>query len=123
MSIENESVVEAIITLLNGIDVDGETMEYIINEVGMRDQMYKQLISDKESDESIKTNQLYPVYKCDDYDFNDGVLTIYGGVLVAEIKNITEWSTITSMISYDAMICPSMYEDEKGNKVNIVIFK
>jgi len=35
--------INSVITLLNGIDVDGETMEYIINKVGMRDQMKSQL--------------------------------------------------------------------------------
>ena len=35
--------VNSVITLLNGIDVDGETMEYIIDHVGMRDQMKSQL--------------------------------------------------------------------------------
>jgi hypothetical protein len=39
----DSTVVEAVIALLNGIDVDGETMEYIINKMGMRDQMIKQL--------------------------------------------------------------------------------
>ena len=35
--------INSVITLLNGIDVDGETMEYIIDKVGMRDQMKSQL--------------------------------------------------------------------------------
>ena len=39
----DSTVAEAVIYLLKGIDVDGETMEYIINNVGMRDQMKAQL--------------------------------------------------------------------------------
>jgi hypothetical protein len=39
----DSTVVEAVIALLNGIDVDGETMEYIINKTAMRDQMKVQL--------------------------------------------------------------------------------
>ena len=35
--------INSVITLLNGIDIDGETMEYIIDKVGMRDQMKSQL--------------------------------------------------------------------------------
>jgi len=35
--------VDAVIGTLKGIDVDGETMEYIIKEVGMEDQMQHQL--------------------------------------------------------------------------------
>ena len=39
----NKSIVDAVVKMLRMYDVDGETMEYIINEVGMRDQMIKQL--------------------------------------------------------------------------------
>jgi hypothetical protein len=66
----------------------------------------------------------HPVYKCDDYDFNDGVLIIYNAELVAQIKNITDWETISSHVGmYDTMICPNMFTDKDGNKANIVIFK
>ena len=37
--------VHEIITMLRDIDVDGETMQYILQKVGMEDQMLKQLIS------------------------------------------------------------------------------
>jgi hypothetical protein len=36
--------VETIISLLNEIEVDGETMQHIIEKVGMHEQMLKQLI-------------------------------------------------------------------------------
>ena len=36
--------VDAVIQYLNGIDVDGDTIEYIIKEVGMKPQMLRQLI-------------------------------------------------------------------------------
>ena len=35
--------INSVITLLNGIDVDGETMEYILEKTGMTDQMKSQL--------------------------------------------------------------------------------
>ena len=67
---------------------------------------------------------LQSVYKCDDYDFNDGVLVLYNAKLIAQIKNITEWSVMEAHTGmYDIMICPDMFEDVNGNKVNIVIFK
>lgn len=44
----NQSIANVVATLLNEINVDGETMENIINQAGMRDQMVKQLITDKE---------------------------------------------------------------------------
>ena len=36
--------VEKIISLLKEIDVDGETIEYIVDEVAMSDQIFKQII-------------------------------------------------------------------------------
>ena len=39
----DSTVVEAVIALLNGIDVDGETMEHILEKTGMTDQMKSQL--------------------------------------------------------------------------------
>jgi len=39
----NKSIVNVVIAALKEIELDGETMEHIINEVGMRDQMIKQL--------------------------------------------------------------------------------
>ncbi len=67
---------------------------------------------------------LYPVYKCEDYDFNDGVLIIYNAELVAQIRNTTDWDTVSSHVGmYDAMICPSMYKDHNGFTADIVIFK
>ena len=42
---EVKSKVEMVISTLRDIDVDGETMEYILKEVGMEDQMMSQLTS------------------------------------------------------------------------------
>jgi len=40
---ENQAVIAAVIALLNGIDVDGETMEHILEKTGMTDQMKSHL--------------------------------------------------------------------------------
>jgi hypothetical protein len=40
---ETRSKVEMVINTLKDIDVDGETMEYILDKVGMSDQMASQL--------------------------------------------------------------------------------
>jgi len=42
MTINNPNI-ELVIAVLNGINVDGESMQYIIDKVGMRDQMKSQL--------------------------------------------------------------------------------
>ena len=49
----DSTVVEAVIYLLNGIDVDGETMEYIINKTAMRDQMKAQLGIESQMPEEV----------------------------------------------------------------------
>ena len=48
---ENPGVVETIIDLLNHIEVDGETMQYILENVGMEDQMLRQLMMSQPIDE------------------------------------------------------------------------
>lgn len=41
---ENPGVVETIIDMLNNIEVDGETMQHILCQVKMEDQMLRQLL-------------------------------------------------------------------------------
>ena len=41
-------MVEEIIAMLEHIDVDGETMQYILEKVGMKEQVFKQLVLSSE---------------------------------------------------------------------------
>ena len=41
---ENPGVVETVIDMLNNIEVDGETMQHILCQVMMEDQMLRQLL-------------------------------------------------------------------------------
>lgn len=67
---------------------------------------------------------LHPIYKCEDYDFNDGILIIYNAELVGQVRDITDWDTVSNYVGmYDAMICPNMFRDKDGNTANIVVFK
>jgi hypothetical protein len=50
----NEARVQNIIKMLNEMDVDGETMEYIINQVGMEQQMLRQLIMSSPIEWSVR---------------------------------------------------------------------
>jgi len=51
---KNSKKVEEIISFLNEIDVDGETMQRILEEVGMEGQMHRQLIVSYASIESTE---------------------------------------------------------------------
>ena len=50
----NEARVQNIIKMLNKMDVDGETMEYIINQVGMEQQILRQLIMSSPIEWSVR---------------------------------------------------------------------
>ena len=52
--ITNDQVVERVINMLNNIEVNGETMQYILEKVGMEDQMLRQLIMTTGSDYDIE---------------------------------------------------------------------
>ena len=41
---DKDKIIDVIITLLDEIEVTGEQMEFILNEVGMEEQMLRQLI-------------------------------------------------------------------------------
>ena len=51
MAVVQEAIADLIITALNSIEVDGETMQYIIEKTGMQDQMLRQLIMSASIDE------------------------------------------------------------------------
>jgi hypothetical protein len=44
MDVLNADKVKKIIELIKEIDIDGETMQYILEKVGMDEQMYSQLL-------------------------------------------------------------------------------
>jgi hypothetical protein len=52
MTINNPNI-ELVIAVLNGIDVDGESMQYIIEKVGMTDQMKSQLGIETEMPDAV----------------------------------------------------------------------
>jgi hypothetical protein len=43
----NQNIADSVIKIFFEVGIDGETMEYIIDKMGMRDQMIKQLVTDK----------------------------------------------------------------------------
>lgn len=45
---DKHNVVKDIISKLKEIDIDGETMQYILKQVGMEEQMHRQLVMDKD---------------------------------------------------------------------------
>ena len=44
----NQNIADSVIKIFFEVGIDGETMEYIIDKLGMRDQMIKQLVTNKQ---------------------------------------------------------------------------
>ena len=44
----NQNIANVVVVVLKEVEMDGEMMEWIINQVGMRDQMVKQLVTNKQ---------------------------------------------------------------------------
>lgn len=85
---EYDRIVEMCITLLNGIEVDGETTEYILNKLNMREQILQQL-----------------VMTCDD-DVVNGIINekqeLYGSL--SELNELNEWDELDVLeCQYDDM--------------------
>ena len=104
-----ESVVEKIIALLNEIDVDGETMEYIVNEVAMGDQLFKQnIVGMSEKDLSVMLNEretylnsinkkYHFISSCGDLFIDD-----YGNVLPN--SDLTDWLLDIDKVDVEELI-------------------
>lgn len=50
---KDQKIVNKVIELLEEIEVDGETMEYIVTKVGLDEQLHKQLIMARPTDWTI----------------------------------------------------------------------
>jgi hypothetical protein len=64
---------------------------------------------------------IHSVYKCDDFEFLDGVLTIWNAKEVAKIKNVNDINLVIKTINYDAIVCPGILD--YVDKINIILFK
>jgi len=104
-----EFVVEKIIALLNEIDVDGETMEYIVNEVAMGDQIFKQyivrmsetdlsvMLNERETALNSIANKYHFISSCGDLFIDD-----YGNVLPQ--SDLTDWLLDIGKVDVEELI-------------------
>lgn len=104
-----EFVVEKIIALLNEIDVDGETMEYIVNEVAMGDQIFKQyIVRMSETDLSVMLAERQTALNsiANKYhfisSFGDLFIDDYGNVLPQ--SDLTDWLLDIGKVDVEELI-------------------
>jgi hypothetical protein len=71
----NQNIADSIIKIFFEVGIDGETMEYIIDKMGMRDQMIKQLVTNKVKynleQTSISECECIPGCDCKKYTFTE----------------------------------------------------
>ena len=79
----NQNIANVVIAVLNETELDGEMMEYIINKVGMRDQMIRQLITSPAEFKSQNDDK----FKDGIYVFSEGELIEYTRRIVGRAKD------------------------------------
>ena len=89
----NQSIANVVIAVLNEIDVDGEMMEHIINQVNMRDQMIKQLVTNKQELDS-------PIVA----SFTKNALIEYTCTIQERFKTAAVESIINAGIDFEDMV-------------------
>jgi len=115
----NKSIVDAVVVMLKMHNVDGETMEFIISEVGMTDQMVKQLYHDKQDQGPevdgagfTEADREQPIYT-----FTEEELITFSAKLVERTLDAVEESISDTDIDDDMITLELDY----NNQINIDI--
>ena len=64
---------------------------------------------------------IHSVYKCEDFEFRNGVLTIWDAKEVAKVRTVEDFNLVGDMIKYDAIICPGLLH--KDDEVRLILFE
>jgi hypothetical protein len=115
----NQTIADAVISILKVNNIDGETMEYIIEQTGMTDQMIKQLYHDKQDQGPevdgagfTEADREQPIYT-----FTEEELIIFSAKLVERILNLVEESISDTDVDDDTITLELDY----SNQINIDI--
>jgi hypothetical protein len=65
----------------------------------------------------------HEVFICADYDIIDGILVMYTAELIGRVDSIPAFNRLTALTKYDAIVCPDLFTDVTGKKINGFIFK
>jgi hypothetical protein len=67
------------------------------------------------------------IYKCDDFNIDNGVLTIWGAELIGMANSVDDFNQVYEIFCKDGqilpngLICPALYCKQRG--INMVVFK
>ena len=102
----NQSIANVVVALLKEVELDGEMMEHIINQVGMRDQMIKQLVTNKQELDS-------PIVA----SFTKNALIEYTCTIQERVMNGVEEAIKGSGVDIESYIDLDLY----GREINIEV--
>jgi hypothetical protein len=105
----NQNIANVVIAVLKEVELDGEMMEHIINEVGMRDQMIKQLVPQDDIVESERENLSMP--KTTFCSFTRQQLINFTRTVQERCKLALTEAIENSGIDFDDMVELKMYYD------------
>ena len=64
----------------------------------------------------------HEVFICEDYDVVNGILVMLNAKLIGRVDSVSAFNTLTGLVKYDAIVCPDLFTDAEGKKVNGFIF-
>lgn len=102
----NQNIANVVVAVLKEVEMDGEMMEWIINQVGMRDQMIKQLVTNKQELDS-------PIVA----SFTKNALIEYTREIQERVMNGVEEAIKGSGVDIESYIDLDLY----GREINIEV--
>ena len=103
----NQNIANVVVAVLKEVEMDGEMMEWIINQVGMRDQMVKQLITNKQELDS-------PIVA----SFTKNALIEYTREIQERMMNVVEVAIKGSGVDIESYVELDLYNREINIEVD-----
>jgi len=64
----------------------------------------------------------HEVFICEDYDVKDGILVMLNATLIGRVDSISAFIRLTALANYNAIVCPDLFTDVEGKKIDGFIF-
>lgn len=64
---------------------------------------------------------IHSVYKCEDFEFRNGVLTIWDAKEVAKVRTVDDFNLVSNIVEYNAIVCPGLLD--KADEVRLILFE
>jgi len=65
----------------------------------------------------------HEVFICEDYEVKEGILIMFNATLIGKVNSISAFIILSSLIQYDSIVCPDLFTDVEGRKINGFILK